>query len=261
MNKSMQNNSKTKKITRILFHGYRRLFVLVFAIVLLGQAVSLLQDKLGEYHMALKKDFKMLLVVNTEADNEALTTMGESLSAKQDITSVKLFAPTDGLAALQARNPRLASALVTLGREPMPAYFEIKLADRVMNNITTVAQNLAAEYPQLSVKYAAQQAEMMFISAILLRAVNSMVVLALVLFVVFMFLVEAYPAREQMHAASSILSAVLAWGLSFVILVAVLYPAGILTTNLADFTSWTRQGGMLLFSGLLGWTLSKWQKF
>ena len=257
----LENKPKKKVITKVLFHGYRRLFVLVFAVALLWQGVSLLQDKLHGYHQALTQDFKVLLAVTANADNDALRVMGESLSAKEDIVSVKLFSPADGLVALQARNARLANALVTLGREPMPAYFEIKLTDRAINNMTSFAQNLAAEYPQLSVKYSAAQAQMAFVSGMLLRTVNMILVLALVLFMAFMFLVEAYPVRGKVHAKGGVISALLAWALSLGLLVLVLYPSGLLAEGLTPFTSVERQAGIAVFCALWGWTLSKWQKF
>ena len=261
MEKSLQDKPTKAPYVRVVFRGHRRLFILVFALALLGQAISLLQDKVSAYHQALVEDFKVILVVNTTADNEALTAMGESLSAKQDITSVKLFAPADGLAALQARNARLASALVTLGREPMPSYFEIKLSNRAINNIAAIAQNIAAEYPQLAIKYAPEQAQMIFISGILIRTVNMLTILALVLLLVFMFLVEAYPMRGKAHLKGGVLAALLAWGLSFVLLAGLVYPISFLTEGFVTFTSVGRQIGLAVGCGLLGWTLSKWQKF
>ncbi len=261
MEKFLEDTPKKKKTTKVLFHGYRRLFVLVFAVALLWQTVSLLQQKLQQYHEALTQDFKVMLVVSTSTDNETLNVIGESLSANEDVVSVKLFSPADALAALQARNAALTEALVTLGRDPMPAYFEVKLTDRAINNMPLVAESLAAAYPQLSVKYSAVQAQAAFISGMLLRSVHVILVLALVLFVAFMFLVEAYPVRGVTHVKGGVVSALLAWALSFGIVVLILYPLGLLADGLADFTSEIRQIGIAVFCALWGWTLGKWQKF
>ena len=169
--------------------SHRRLFVLVLAIALLWQVMSFMQLQLQQYHQQLVQDFKVLLTVSVSADNEALTTWGESLSAKEDITTVRLFSPQDGLAALQAKNPRLTAALVALVREQMPAYFELQLTPAAINNIRPFVQNIAAEYPQLSVKYSPEQADMIFYSGVCLRTLQLAAVFSLVLFVIFMFLV------------------------------------------------------------------------
>jgi hypothetical protein len=241
--------------------GYRRLFLLVFSLALLWQVVGFIQVQLTQYHGALVNDFKMLLVVVDVPDNEALNTLGESLNSKDDITSVKLYSPQDALTALQAKNPRLTQALVALGREQMPAYFEIHLQSRAINNVESFVQNLAAEYPQLSVKYSPEMAEMIFYSGLCLRIVNVAALLALVLWVAFMFMIEAYPSRGANHNAGAVWVALLAGGLSFAILAVIVYPTGLLMPALENFTTIYLQMGLLVGCGLLGWTLSKWQKF
>ncbi len=257
----LQEKPKKKKTNKVVFRGYRRLFALVFAVAVLWQTVSFVQLQLSRYHRALTQDFKVVLALTRPQSNEELTALGESLSAKEDILSVKLYSPQDGLAALKARNARLAEALVALGREQMPAYFEVKLADRAVSNIRPFAQNLAAEYPQLSIKYSAEEAALAFYSGVCLRAVNLACVLALVLFFAFMFMVEAYPSRGQAHLGGGVVSALAAAVLSGAVWFALVYPAGVLVQPLEQFTSPERQLGIWVFCGLLGWTLSKWQKF
>jgi len=241
--------------------GLRYVFVLVFAIALLWQVVSFLQMQLNQYHQALVKDFRVILTVVEPLDNEVLNALGESLNMKEDISSVKLFSPADGLAVLQARNPRLAQAMVALGREQMPAYFELRLQHRALSNIRLFTKNLSAEYSQLSVKYSAEQADMIFYSGLCLRVVNITAVSVLVLFLIFMFLVEAYPAKQGDHCSSAVWVALLAGGISVGIFVAVVYPTGVLMETLSQFTTVSRQLILLVFCGLLGWTLGKWQKF
>ncbi len=257
----LQEKPKKKKTNPVVFRGYRRLFVLVFAVAMLWQSVSFVQLQLSRYHKALTQDFKVVLALTRPQSHEELAALGESLSAKKDILAVKLYSPQDGLAALKSRNARLAEALVALGREQMPAYFEVKLADRAINNIRPFTQNLAAEYPQLSVKYSAQEADLAFYSGLCLRALHLACVLALVLFFAFMFMVEAYPSRGKAHLGGGVASALAAGVLSGAVWFGLVYPAGVLVQPLAAFTSPERQLGIWVFCGLLGWTLSKWQKF
>ncbi len=249
------------KAEGVSFHGYRRVFVLVFAIAVLWQVVGFLQMQLTRYHQAMVQEVKIIMPVTVSLENAELTALGESLNSKEQVRSVKLFSPQDGLAALQAKNPRLTQALVALGHEQMPAYFELRLYDSALSNIRSFTQNLAAQYPQLSVKYSQEQADMAFYSGLCLRLINAAILLALVLFICFMFMVEAYPVHGPSHSLRAAGSALLAGALSWVILAAVIYPTGLLVQTFSQFTSLARQVGLLVFCGLFGWTLGKWQKF
>ena len=257
----LQEKPKRSKTTAVVLRGYRRLFTLVFAVAILLQCVSFLQLQLSRYHRALAEDFKVLLAVTQPTSNQALSELGESLSAKEDVLAVKLFSPQDAMAALKAKNERLTQALVALGYEQMPAYFELKLSNRAINNIRPFVQNLQAEYPQLLLKYSQEQAQLTFYSGLCLRTLNVAVVLALVLFFTFMFMVEAYPVRGKVRVAGGVWSALLAGVLSLVLFMALTYPTGLLLPALQHFTSLERQLTIWVFCGLLGWTLGKWQKF
>lgn len=260
MDDFLQEKPKKQK-TSSAAGGSRRLFVLVFAVAILWQVLSFVQLQLSHYHQALKQDFKIILPVVAAADNAQLQAWGESLNTKEDISSVKLFSPQDGLAVLQKKNPQLAQSMVALGREQMPAYFEVRLQDKAIANIDLFVRNLAAEYPQLTVKYAAGQARLISLSGLYIRLINMTVVLAFTLFLVFMFLVEAYPTQGKSHAKNGVWAALLAGGLSFVVLAVLLYPMGVLLDNLQQYTTLVRQIILLVFCGLFGWTLGKWQKF
>ncbi len=261
MDDFLQDKPKKSGACTVMFRGYRRLFALVFAVAVLWQCVSFLQLQLSKYHHALADDFKLVLAVTQDVDNASLAGLGDSLSNKEDILAVKLFSPQDALAALKAKNERLTQAVVALGYEHMPAYFEVKLSDRAINNIRPFAQNLQSEYPQLTLKYSLQQAELAFYSGLCLRTLNLASVFALVLFFAFMFMVEAYPVRGKAHVGGAVVSALLAGVLSLALFMLLVYPTGLLMPALQYFTSVERQLGILVFCGLLGWTLGKWQKF
>lgn len=261
MDDFLQEKPKKSKTSSVVFRGYRRLFVLVFAVAVLWQSVSFLQLQLSKYHHALADDFKLVLAVTQETDNASLAALGDSLSSKEDVLAVKLFSPQDALAALKIKNERLTQAVVALGYEQMPAYFELKLSNRAINNIRPFAQNLQSEYPQLSLKYSPRQAELAFYSGLCLRTLNLALVFGLVLFFAFMFMVEAYPVRGKAHVGAGVLSALLAGVLSLLFFMLLAYPTGFLMSALQHFTSVERQLGILVFCGLFGWTLSKWQKF
>ena len=257
----LQDKPQKNKNSAVVFRGYRRLFALVFGVAVLWQCVSFLQMQLSKYHRVLADDFKMVLAVTQNTDNAVLADLGDSLSIKEDILAVKLFSPQDALEALKAKNERLTRAVVALGYEQMPAYFELKLSDRAINNIRPFAQNLQAEYPQLSLKYSLQHAQLAFYSGLCLRTINLASVFALVLFFAFMFMVEAHPSRGKAHLTGGVFSALAAGLLSLGFFALLAYPTGFLMPALQHFTSVERQLGLLVFCGLFGWTLSKWQKF
>ena len=257
----LQEKPVRKQAAAPIFYGYRRVFVLVFAIALLWQTISFLQLQLSNYHHTLADDFKILLTVNSPLDNPTLVSIGEAIKAREEVASVELFSSEDALIALQQRNPRLANEMVVLGREQMPAYFEIKVVPSALHSVQMLTRQLAAQYPQLMARYVQRQADMAFYTGLCLRSVNVLAVLALVVFLIFMFLVEAYPVRGKSHVPGTVLSALLAGAASLAVLLILLYPARYLTEQISHFTSLGRQGILLAFCGLLGWTLGKWQKF
>lgn len=251
---------KPKKQKRA-FRLHRRLFLLVFALAVLLQSLSFVQVQLGNYYHRLENDFKVILVVDGNFNNDVLTQMGESLSAKEDITDVKLFAPDDALAALERKNPQLTDAMLLMGKNKMPAYYELRLNFKAVNNIQLFIRNLASEYKELSPKYNLPHAQMIFYTGLCYKLLNMAAVFSLLLFLAFMFLVEAYPAAHVKHLRSGVVSGVLAGLCALAFFAVLIYPTGFLVSAFEHFTSWERQTLLLVFCGLLGWTLTKWQKF
>ena len=257
-----ETKQTTAKPVKQIFRLYRRLFFLVFAIAVLWQGLLMVEMRLSQYYQELEKSFKVILTVDAKTDNAALAQLGETLNQKQDISSVRLFSPQDGLEQVRRQNPQLTESLLLMGRNKMPAYFELKLTSKMMGNIRPFVDNLSAEYDELTPHYNAQHAQFIFYTGISLRLLRLVMALAMLLFLVFMFLVEAHPVKEQRsHLLNGVLSGVLAWAAACVFLVLLIYPTGFLQEGLYQFTTIERQLLGIVFSGLMGWTLSKWQKF
>ena len=252
-----QKATKSKHVFRL----YRRLFVLVFAIAVLWQGLLFVDMRLGQYYRTLENSFKLILTVD-QFNNAALAQLGETLNQKQDIVSVRLFSPQDGLEEVRRQNPQLVESLLLMGRNKMPAYFELKLSPQTMGNIRPFVDNLAAEYEELTPHYNAEHAEFIFYTGLCFRLLRMIMALAMVLFLVFMFLVEAQPLRDiRSHVWNGALSGAMAWGGSILLMALLIYPTGLLKESVSLFTTPERQLLGLIFSTLLGWTLSKWQKF
>jgi cell division protein FtsX len=241
--------------------GYGRLFVFITALMLLGQLLSFLQIQINRYNQQLTADFKVILTVLSPLGTEELNDLGKEMKALPEVKQVKFFSTQDGLKALQAKNPRLTQAVVTLGREMMPTYFELRLYHTGIGNIRSFIQRLSAQYPQLSAKYVAEQADMILYTDLCLRVLHLSAALVFVLLLVFMFLVEASPLSGGFNglrsSAVGVLGALVALGL----FAAITWPMGLLTDDLSSFTTWNRQIFAVLLGGLLGRILGKWQRF
>lgn len=247
---------------RHLFRLHRKLFVLVFAIAVLWQGLLLMECRLSQYYNELESSFKVILTVREDQNNTQLAQLGESLNQKQDIISVRLFSPQDGLEEVRRQNPQLTEALLLMGRNKMPAYFELKLSAQTMGNIRPFVDNLAAEYEDLTPHYNAQHASFIFYTGVSLRLLRIGMIFAGFLFLLFMFLVEAQPVRQEpSHMWTGALSGALAWIGAAILLCILIYPTGFLQESLQLFSSMERQILGAVFCALLGWTLSKWQKF
>ena len=258
------NEIKTNKtITpKQIFRLYRRLFLLVFAIAVLWQGLLLVDMRLDQYHQALYDSFKVILTLDGQTSNEALAQMGETLNQKEDIASVKLFSAQDGLAVVQRQNPQLAQSLLLMGRNKMPAYFELRLTDTALRNVEALLANLTAEYQGVTPHYNAEHAQLVFTVGLCKKLLRLSLWFAGLLFLAFMFLVEAQPIeKRKSHAKAGALSGVLAGMCAALFFMLLVYPTGFLSETIGQFTTPLRELLLWTFCGLLGWTLSKWQKF
>lgn len=245
-----------------VFRLHRRLFLLVFAVAVLLQSVVFVNMRLGNYYKELDSTFKVLLTVNSQAENETLEQIGESLNQKEDIQSVRLFSPEDALEVVRRQNPQLTEALLLMGKNKMPAYFELKLNYKAINNIRPFVDNLAAEYPTLEAHYNLQHARLLFYTGLCSKLLNLAVIFSILLFLAFMFLVEAYPSNQvRAHYFWGAVSGILAGLASCAFFAVLVYPTGFLAEAVRQFTTPGRQLLMLAFCGLFGWTLTKWQRF
>ncbi len=253
---------ESKKTTRPKQVGrlYRKLFLLVFAIALVTQGLLLVEKGLADYYQSLQDSFKVILTVDAPVDTTVLEQWGQSLNQKQDITSVRLLSPEDALTVVRHKNPQLVDALLLMGKNKMPAYFEITLSVPAVNNIRPFVDNLDAEYEDLTPRYNAQHATLLFEVGLWSKLLRLLGGVALLAFIAFMFLVEAAPA-EHGHAWGGLCSGLLAGVLSDGLIASLVYPTGLLATVIHNFTTWPRQALLVVFCGLLGWTFSKWQKF
>ena len=106
-----ETQPKKKKHTKQVGHLYRKLFLLVFSIALMAQALLFVDKGLGDYYNTLKDSFKVILTVDTPAQAAVLEQWGQTLNQKQDITSVRLLSPEDALAVVRHKNPQLVESL------------------------------------------------------------------------------------------------------------------------------------------------------
>ena len=260
MDQHVELETAKMRMSKQIGHLYRKLFLLVFCVALLAQGWLVVEKGLSTYYHQLAQDFKVILTVDGPAEPAQLEEWGKTLNQKEDITSVRLLSPEDALTVVRHKNPQLVESLLQLGKNKMPAYFELTFTEGAIANIEPLVHNLDSEYEILTAHYDIFHAQLMFRVGLYAKLLRVFGALALLGFLTFMFLVEAAPYTEQ-RAFSGLFSGLLAGVLSGGLLVAVLYPVGLLTDMLPYFTTWPRQILLVVFCGLLGWTLSKWQRF
>lgn len=260
MDDNFELEMKEVHIPKQVGHLHRKLFLFVFAVALLVQGWLVIEKGLSSYYSQLANSFKVILTVDSPAEVAQLEEWGKTLNQKEDIISVRLLSSEDALAVVRHKNPQLVEALLQLGKNKMPAYFEVMFADKAIANIEPMVDNLDAEYEELTPHYDLAHAQLMFRVGLYAKLLRALGVLALLGFLTFMFLVEAAPYNQQ-GALGGLLSGLLAGVLSGTLLVVAVYPAGLVADMLPYFTTWPRQGMLVVFCGLLGWTLSKWQRF
>ena len=175
---------------------------------------------------------------------------------------VKLYSSQDGLEVVRKQNPQLAESLLLMGRNKMPAYFELRLTPPAVRNVSALLANLTSEYKGITPHYNAQHAQLVFVTGLCVKLLRMVMLFAVLLFLAFMFLIEAYPSRKRTsHVLSGMFSGVVAALGAFAFFAVLIYPTGFLSDTVQFFTTPMRQILLLAFCGLLGWTLSKWQRF
>ncbi len=260
MNQAKEQEQATQP--KQIFRLHRKLFLLVFAIALLWQVVLGLDTWTHWYAQELQNSFKVILTVQGNLDNDKLSQLGDQLNRNNDILTVRLFSPQDALQTVMKQNAQLAQAVLLMGKNKMPSYFEITLSPRAINNLMPFMANLAAEYSLLHPHYNAEHAQFAFYASVCAKLMRVVMVVALLVFLLFMFLVEAVPSgRLVRHSMGGVVSGLLAGIFSGLLLAGLIYPVGYLAEALASFTTAGTQVLLVVFCGLLGWTLSKWQRF
>lgn len=245
-----------------VFRLHRRLFLLVFAVAVLWQSLLFVDMRLQDYYRELSDSFKVIFIVEGNPSNDELEQIGETLNQKEDVLSVRLYSPADALEAVRRQNPQLAESVLLMGKNKMPAYFELKLTPQAVNNVGPLVDNLASEYASLSPRYNEQHARLVFYTGLCAKLLRMSLLFAGLLFFAFMFLVEAYPASgKRAHHLGGAVSGVLAGACACAFFAVLLYPTGFLSESARLFTTPERQILVFAFCGLFGWTLSKWQKF
>lgn len=262
MSDIFEDEKTSTQSAKQVFRLYRKLFLLVFGIALLWQSFIFVDMRLGEYYDSLKDSFKVILTVSPTVGEEELSRLEGSLNQQTDIQTVKLYSPQEALQIVKHQNAQLADSLLLMGKNKMPAYFEITLAPQAINNVYPFVENLMAQHKELVAHYNAAHAQLIFYTGVCGKMLRIVLVLALLVFLTFMFLVEATPlSGGEAHSMGGALSGMLAALLAFCVFAGLIFPTGLLIKAMSQFTSLGRELLLVTFCGILGWTLSKWQKF
>jgi len=243
------------------FRGTSRILFLASAAALLLQALSLLQMQVANAQKILAADFKILVTVEGRADASLVNEMGSELTSSPGVTSLKFISSQDAFTQLKASKPEIADRFVAISRNPMPEYFEIKLAPVALANAADwIKENISDAYPQTTVHYKPEQAKLIAYTAALGRFLNLAGVIVLALLAAFIFFVEAYAVGGGPRAGGIIMS-IIAYGISLLIVFALSQPLVVLGGKYWVFTTPLRQGVIFFATALLGWTFAKWKRF
>jgi hypothetical protein len=250
-------NEKKKKHT---FRLYRKLFLLVFALAMLWQGILLMDNYAKNYYAQLKKSFKVLLTLSDNIKAEELNKLGEKIRLEDGIEKVSVFDVEQAMAEVHRQNPQLADTLVLLGSHKMPAYIEAEPSDKAIVNIESLTDSLAVHYPQINVRYNKEHARLTANASLFCKILNLVQWISLLALILFMFLVESHACKAA-HAGAGVFSGLLAGFCAGAVTAGLLYPTGYLPDIWAHLICVKEQVLLVVFSGLLGWTFSKWQRF
>lgn len=243
----------------MLFHGYRRVFFLVFAIAMFMQTAVFLQSRTALALRLLGDDFKIVAVINNTSHEKALVG---KISALADVSSVNTVDPGKVLASFNGPGSSLPAQAVNT--DFLPAFLEIKVNRSVMLNPKLwIDKNINSMGEDIDTSYKEDQAQL----AVYVNTVNRFALVALLLaafsLLAFGFFTEAYYTKitpKEDRICGSV-SALLAYLVSDVVVFLLAYPLGGVNPDLKYcLLSW-QQAAVFLLCLSAGWTLAKWKKF
>ncbi|MDR0952739.1 MAG: hypothetical protein LBM71_00905 [Elusimicrobiota bacterium] len=255
----MQNNDYSK----VVFRGYRRVFLLIFTLAMLLQAAAFLQDRAKTALNLINSDFRLVITLNNVSNLQAADFQGK-LTALKDVKEVSSIDPMRTLAKATGSSSRLKAATQAINPDFLPKFFELKVNTQAMLNPKVwVQNNIAVLEPNAAVYYKEDQARLAVYLNGLVNFVNIILLAALFGFLSFGFFVEAYYTKISSfrERAGGLFSACLSYALAF----GVVYFAATALNTLAPALKYEMfsHTQILVFALCLaaGWTLAKWKKF
>lgn len=256
----MDYGSKGKKNVR---KGYRIVFLLAFCISILAEALLFMHTQVREISLILKEDFKIMLILSKETKIDRID-IEERIKTLNGVEDVVFITKTQRLKRLNENAPELASSVLSVGSNPMPDTFEVRLNESVLGDLNSWMDSVSRIQGISEVKYKSLEAyailhalfygNFIFISLMLgLMAIVLLGVLTLIYRFNLFNLIENFK-KDIAWFWTGIFGAFSAVILCY----AILYPI----KHLSPIWVWPGPGWhmmIILTGGISGWVISQWK--
>ncbi|MBU2573106.1 MAG: permease-like cell division protein FtsX [Elusimicrobia bacterium] len=116
--------------------GYRVVFLIVFAGVLMAEALLFMRAQVREIALILKEDFR-IVIVKSEKIKRKPAAMEEALKALPGTKDVVFISKADRLKKLKEEDPDLVGTVMNMGVNPMPDTFEAELKEAALGDLSS----------------------------------------------------------------------------------------------------------------------------
>ncbi|MBR4507921.1 MAG: hypothetical protein IKP23_00375 [Elusimicrobiaceae bacterium] len=249
---------KNNNLTSILMNGHRRVFLILFAIALLGQIYLFARQNATFALNAVQKDFKIVLSYN--APEEKQKSLQEVLKHLNGVVNYKQLSSQD-IFDIFSKGAKGQSDYV-LNPAFMPALYEVEVNEQVLLDTENWLKNNIYNFDSaLEVYYKTQQNKLALSLRAFIKYIDILALLIILALISFGFFVEAY--YTQIFTAKERLCGILC-GLAVGLIT--LLVSKLLLTYLSLSLPFTtndhkEQIIFIILVMVLGGTMSKWKRF
>lgn len=254
-------------LNRSIGRGYRTVFLLSLCTGLLAEALAFMQVQAANVAAMLEKDFRVIVVLSPNADDQTTEKLKTYLPALKGVKSAVYINREESLRRFKMMEPEVAKSVVLFGSNPVPDFFELEMRSSVLSDIGGwVDANLNSVDGIDDVVYKPEQAVSVMHARFYQGFLRLILNLAALLLVAFGFFVELIAVRRQpvgpklRRASGWMFSGVCGMLCAMGLCWALVYPLKHLNPLWWSFPAWQSNLVILVSGALIGWTLFRWQE-
>ncbi|MFA6582745.1 MAG: permease-like cell division protein FtsX [Elusimicrobiaceae bacterium] len=257
-----------RDLTRVVWRGYRIVFLLAMCVCLLGETVLFFSGQVKLISAVLRDDFKIILTVDESFPETGIKELEDKLYAVQGVTYAKYVSKNESFETVRSEDPELARTILTFGQNPLPRMITIKASDNALSNAGSwLKTNIVDKMQGISgVSYNPEQIYAILQADFYDGLLSLVLALAAIAILLLAFFVELSAAKhipflhKPRQSLGWMFSGFLGASAAWAVMLALVYPMKHLSPMWWSFPVLWRQMLVLLCGAILGWSMFRWKE-